>query len=191
MDQRQQFYAKAAAVGVSRQTAEQLLDRALGADGQRIGGDPFDLAEQYLKLVARPQQAVALEAFLKARLAEDEAVAREASPDRASHWQRGGDPKAPLDVIDSRGQRVVYYEGRPLSGQATHIARHDPARVLAEVDAKRRVLVRYEEERAIQTSGMGGLLTKYLVPRYEEIIRLLALPYADHPDYRPEWAPDA
>jgi hypothetical protein len=39
---------------------------------------------------------------------------------------------------------------------ARHIARWDPTRVLAEVDAKR---------------------------------RLLALPYRDHPDCKPEWMP--
>ena len=43
-----------------------------------------------------------------------------------------------------------------------------PARVLAECEAKRRIV------ELISSPGM-------------QVFRLLALPYADHPDYREEW----
>ncbi|MGW4695167.1 DUF6221 family protein [Kitasatospora cineracea] len=93
-----------------------------------------------------------------------------------------------------------------------------PARVLAEVDAKRRIVAASNAEcpptcRAEHTfSGscslrwMGPLneqdgerwLTDDTGARYEPppvvtewTLRLLALPYAAHPDYRPEWAPGA
>lgn len=48
----------------------------------------------------------------------------------------------------------------------------DPARVLAECEAKRRTV-------------------EWLVmePRDEQPLRFLALPYADHEDYREEWKP--
>ncbi|MDB5243970.1 MAG: hypothetical protein JWP57_4596 [Spirosoma sp.] len=49
-----------------------------------------------------------------------------------------------------------------------HFARWAPARVLAECDAKRRA-------REMQIA--------------DELDRILALPYADHPDYRSEWRP--
>ncbi|MEV7288111.1 DUF6221 family protein [Streptomyces sp. NPDC093252] len=56
-----------------------------------------------------------------------------------------------------------------------HIVRHDPARVLAETDAKRRVL--------------AWALTAPPSPSTDHVLRLLALPYADQPGYRAQWRP--
>jgi hypothetical protein len=53
--------------------------------------------------------------------------------------------------------------------------------VLAEVDAKRRIL----DECGWAVKNGGG--SAFVLP----VLRLLALPYADHPDYRPDWAPEA
>jgi hypothetical protein len=109
-------------------------------------------------------------AFLKARLDEDVKVARD-----ATFWT-GGVPewtaRAEPDWV--------------------HIARHDPARVLAEVEAKRRIIDRAEfvanhgpardHVRALDmTTGASAAL--------RDVLRLLALPYADHPAYREEWRP--
>jgi hypothetical protein len=70
---------------------------------------------------------------------------------------------------------------------AHHIARHDPARVLVEVEAKRRILDTYEEATnfyrvhvAAPAGEVHGLWTA---------IQWLALPYADQPGYRDEWRP--
>jgi len=57
---------------------------------------------------------------------------------------------------------------------AAHIVRHDPARVLAEVAAKRAVIDLLEELNEL------GLY---------EAVQFLALPYADRPGYREEWKP--
>ncbi|MFE9845791.1 DUF6221 family protein [Streptomyces goshikiensis] len=76
-------------------------------------------------------------------------------------------------------------------GAAEHIARHDPARVLAEVDVKRQVLDRYEEQACLLANHMGGILTKYLVEELLRTVRLLALPYADRPGYLDKWRPAA
>ena len=66
---------------------------------------------------------------------------------------------------------------------AKHIARHDPARVLAECAAKRRIVVNLEEFRGESSwddeKNVNGLY----------LLRLLALPYADHPAYREDWRP--
>lgn len=73
---------------------------------------------------------------------------------------------------------------------AEHIAHHDPARILREVAAKRRILdevvslidgldMSVELDRGIG-SGMTG--------ESDLLLLLLALPYRDHPDYLPEWA---
>ncbi|WP_020659012.1 DUF6221 family protein [Amycolatopsis benzoatilytica] len=59
------------------------------------------------------------------------------------------------------------------AGVARHIVRHDPSRVLSEADAKRRIIAVVAEGRDLDA----------------RVLRILALPYALHPDYRPEWRP--
>lgn len=73
------------------------------------------------------------------------------------------------------------------SESAVHIAEHDPARVLREIDAKRELLSRYEAMAAhvLVMTGVESILSEYrrvILPR-------LALPYADRPGYREEWRP--
>ena len=58
-----------------------------------------------------------------------------------------------------------------------------PARVLAECDAKRRIVMDYrkcDQEAAEFPSG-------YWAEALQDALRLLALPYADHPDYLAAW----
>ncbi|GLY87512.1 DUF6221 family protein [Actinoallomurus iriomotensis] len=62
---------------------------------------------------------------------------------------------------------------------ADHIARHDPARVTSEIEAKRRILELFDASRGGREQGRPGWA--------EDVLRLLALPYAEHPDYRAEW----
>lgn len=80
-----------------------------------------------------------------------------------------------------------------------------PARVLAECEAKRRIvgLCTAEAMRMGDTiesmADDGGWdsigddstfhITRQEYLRHREILRLLALPSADHPDYREEWKP--
>ncbi|MET9012302.1 DUF6221 family protein [Streptomyces olivaceoviridis] len=92
---------------------------------------------------------------------------------------------------------------------AVHIVRHDPARVLREVEAKRQIVatylppdanphpglpcINYEGQRPIHYDDAEPCwrhqkANERLV-RHDYVLRLLALPYADHPDYREEWAP--
>ncbi|WP_367138907.1 MULTISPECIES: DUF6221 family protein [Streptomyces] len=68
-----------------------------------------------------------------------------------------------------------------------------PARMLAEVEAKRKILSDLEKaEFSLSCAGIGtrphDLLTG-AVNSLRRVARLLALPYADHPDYREEWRP--
>jgi hypothetical protein len=129
--------------------------------------------------------------FLLARIAEDERVANLAAP---APWEYqdvdsvgGGricdttveianmfyDPDG--ERVDPRIRKTVRSEQADLT--AEHIARHDPARVLAECDAKRRII----------TTIQRWLDTGY--PTLDHVLFALALPYADHPDYRSEWRP--
>ncbi|QGZ53355.1 hypothetical protein GPZ77_34560 (plasmid) [Streptomyces sp. QHH-9511] len=68
-----------------------------------------------------------------------------------------------------------------------------PSRVLAEVDAKRRIVDLHQEslESGYSTDfcrecDFGGVSQSYYPCA---TLRLLALPYADHSDYRDEWRP--
>jgi hypothetical protein len=99
---------------------------------------------------------------------------------------------------------VVDGHGYLRDAVAEHIARHDPARVLAEVAAKRRVLERHRRPRSpaeIPTGvdsrccvGCGFLGDTGIPPRTPDIndcpeLRDLAAPYTDRPGYKPTWRP--
>ena len=61
----------------------------------------------------------------------------------------------------------------------------DPARVLAECDAKRRIV----EMQATNDEDRHLPGFHYKAQMIERVLHALALPYADHPDYREEWRP--
>lgn len=125
--------------------------------------------------------------FLLARIAEDEAVASAAVS--ISPWQSNGG-----HYVENHA--VIAEVEEPEDG--AHIARHDPARVLAECEAKRRIV---EACAAVSTSCPGWqdgdftVVRRLVAPHPEDephtlhILALLALPHADHPDYREEWRP--
>jgi hypothetical protein len=131
--------------------------------------------------------------WLRAQLDDDERVARAASMapwlrDEANASIRHSGPSASkssesfgMYVIASVGAHDI---GRPSHEDAEHIARWDPARVLAEVDAKRRILdhadVSRERGKIGPSPGDGAWFLT---------VRLLALPYADRPGFRDEWRP--
>lgn len=60
----------------------------------------------------------------------------------------------------------------------------DPARVLAEVDAKRRIVELWERENGERHLHAEGEARAWLM---DEVLQALALPYAEHPDYDPAW----
>lgn len=73
-----------------------------------------------------------------------------------------------------------------------HIARWDPDRVLAEVEAKRAILQRYETARIAAAASDGTILAaaaRLNQRAFGLALQELALPYRDRPGYRPEWAP--
>jgi hypothetical protein len=81
-------------------------------------------------------------------------------------------------------------------GDRGHIVRHDPARVLREIDAKRQQVAWCTGvigDRDLSRYGEPGLLKDdpepLAVTLAVETLRLLALPYADRPGYREEWQP--
>lgn len=122
--------------------------------------------------------------FLLARIAEDEAVARQVQ-------KKVDDGPSPLGYFeDAEGSSASAYFDRDYhQGGYTITA----ARVLAECEAKRRVV-----SNAItlnnQADAMGDDEPNHASFRGQALawrvaLRFLALPYADHPDYRDEWRP--
>lgn len=127
--------------------------------------------------------------FLHARYDDDATLARDAD-NRDSDWWWG--PNA-----ESAAER--------------HIARHNPERVLADVDAKRRILLLHNIPAVVSPKMAAFGLRDGEKPEDDRrcagcgldrdddpivsdvsgcpILRALALPYADHPDYREEWRP--
>jgi hypothetical protein len=122
-----------------------------------------------------PDQLPDLDQFLLARIAEDKRIAADAAAAGAG-WDGGG-------------------AGSPQA--AEHIAHHAPERVLAECAAKRRLVLACRDS-APDLHFLGarppGMADFPLTPGDQHqlaalTLALLALPYADHHDYRPEWRP--
>jgi len=152
--------------------------------------------------------------FLNARLAEDEETARAAiDPDRpGTHWQwvttETDTPVAVGDIAEAQEHQkislrtvehreyppetgygslpafLISYAEEVEPGAGEHIARHDPARVLREVEAKRSIVEQYEGYVKERTRLMNGWPNIEIPP----FMLALAAVYSDHPDYRTEWS---
>jgi hypothetical protein len=105
--------------------------------------------------------------FLRARIAEDEAAARE-SPNR--RWLVQDDIITLYPEQEDEG-----FMSWPTRADARHAARWEPARVLREVAAKQAIIGRFEA-----AVDLGE-------PADPHPLRALAAVYADHPDYNRAW----
>lgn len=140
--------------------------------------------------------------WLRAQLDEDERVARAA---HVGPWRT-----EPADSVYVQESAVVHHPG-PLPSWATtvvppdseggagiepadaeHVARWDPARVQAEVEAKRRILARHEQcgtgHGYCDDGGHSWELDSGTPVCPDKLD--LAHPYAGREGWREEWAPD-
>lgn len=151
-----------------------------------------------------------IEEFLEARLAEDEAIALKAGGSEAEWLYRAEyDNETGNEVVwaNSRfeewlgpAQKEPYVSyGRYVTmdhegclpavdgDDGTHIARHDPARILREVAAKRSIIAEHRRFMAEERRRMNGWVpNEWDLP----ILKALAAAYSDHPDFCREWHPD-
>jgi hypothetical protein len=126
--------------------------------------------------------------FVHARLYEDEAVAKAAAgPDWFLDSSEDYDERSIRYTGPStlyRGQSADYsIADRVDEDDAEHIARHDPARVLREITAKRAILAMAEGQ---PTHDLAEETAKDAL---EDVVRVLAVAWSDHPDYDPDWMP--
>ena len=135
-------------------------------------------------------------AFLGARLDEDEAVAAAAS--RFPRWH--AEPWYDGEFLkDGRTERADLWgnTGMQFTGQGAlstvvidHIARHDPGRVLREVEAQRAILAAYESVLR-DCASVGDPARRPRLYGEHDGLRMavahLAGVYSGHPDYQPEW----
>ena len=118
-----------------------------------------------------------LTAFLNARLDEDEAAAKAAAKKRRPPWRAVSNALRGIVESAMRGAQVADVPGDAL---AEHIARHDPARVLREAEAKRKIL-------ADLTRRAEKLQVEFGDTWFTKILGPLAAVYSDHPDYQEAW----
>ena len=124
--------------------------------------------------------------FLRARLDEDEQAAR------AAHIE------TTLPAVWSALFEASGHSHASTQPALEHVARHDPARVLAEVAAERAIVDLHDDEH-LCIEDMGGSYIPCLSGSRSvngvtlegcQTLRLLAAAAcSDHPDYDPAWAP--
>lgn len=154
--------------------------------------------------------------WLSEQLDEDERIARAASHvlRDGAHWSldewHGREQPHSLIAQGTAEQPVAlgHFTADPVpTEQALHIAAHDPARVLREIDSKRRIIDAYETtvlavedlratRERLSVKGQDTLMTDldlesavHKRDALQGVLRLLALPYEDRPGYREEWRP--
>jgi len=124
--------------------------------------------------------------FLLARIAEDEEAARSAARDNEPVWDSYG-TDGPTGLLE-----LGVNEGGP-EAAAEHFERWLPARVLAECEAKRRIVDEHTCQCPDPNCGDCGACSgdhhADPTPAPCPTLRLLAAVYVDHPDYDEAWRP--
>jgi hypothetical protein len=136
--------------------------------------------------------------WLRAQLDEDERIARAVRVPPGWHQGPGDDPEwTDKEMVcmwppefHTPYEKDKHWRGLSVDGPelAAHIAEHDPARVLREIEAKRAIVARYEfacreasrvdldEDERETWIRVGGAL--------QSVVIQLAAVYADRPGYR-------
>ncbi|MFJ2399877.1 DUF6221 family protein [Streptomyces xanthochromogenes] len=129
--------------------------------------------------------------FLRDRYDDEALLARAA---HAPNWSTDGRRGLHYGVEDG------WMTDALTTADALHIARHDPARVLADIEAKRVLIARGGPFCTSDCDAPGNQpmdpesnWTTPLEHHFDcaayEAAKVLTLPYAAHPDYREEWRP--
>lgn len=134
-----------------------------------------------------------LPTWLREQIAEDRRVAEVAArKEGGADWYYDADIAESVRVENGSANPAIVNGPYGYLGEAgEHIARWDPARVLAECDAKERIVESFTSaaewskhpdcpQPDAYARVAGGVL---------DILRMLALPYSARPGYQEEWKP--
>jgi hypothetical protein len=138
--------------------------------------------------------------WLRPQINEDELKARAAALSGSERWTEDSAWLTDmLDPLPSQRRAHPGYVPMITREEISHIAHWDPVRVMAEADAKRRIVRTHEGRHECRAAwapdaGRGEDEWTHGEREYEAdepcpTLRLLALPYADQPGYRDEWRP--
>jgi hypothetical protein len=144
-----------------------------------------------------------IDEFFAARLDELEALARRAIESDLNQWGVSGFEIRYVSPDSLRGDGLGASVAMTVSAKpAAHIAQHDPAYVLADVAAKRKIIEhhklvpgehRYRGRPAMNPKDPRGCNVCH---EHDGIVisagpcltlRLLVQPFSEHPDFSPEW----
>ena len=135
--------------------------------------------------------------FLLARIAEDEAVARGSG---VVAWLTYRHPDGSMDHTEVAAAAVEVPDawvsaGREAEGFASAKVIYDERRVLAECESKRAIVALHAAYPTPQEMTYGTIIACSTCGSVDDspvewpcdTLRLLAQPYADHPDFDPAW----
>lgn len=132
-----------------------------------------------------------LASWLLEQIAEDEQRAADAKGERSGRWTHTEGAHGRQKVVDDLGYSVLEDDTKRLSYDVDsepwhtcpHIATWDPKRVLAECDAKRRLVDLH------RSNDEGSCITCMEPIAPCDTLQVLTLPYVDRDGYREEWRP--
>ena len=128
-----------------------------------------------------------LAAFLNARLDEREAAAKAAARQSGKDWDaasQGSGRERDGVLWDEDHANVIAWFDSEIEA-ATHAARHDPRRVLREVEADRAMLAEYGRLQA--SYGGRARDDRLALSIWYRVLVFRAAVYRDHPDYDEAW----
>jgi hypothetical protein len=127
-----------------------------------------------------------LDTWLLEQIAADEAAARSAFAGHNQAWPTWSARSGVLATGEGDIDDLIVINDAPI---ARHMATWDPARALAECETKRRIINMWRKAVPLGPMSLRSVSEHARYVALDEVIGLLALPYADRPGYREEWKP--
>jgi hypothetical protein len=129
--------------------------------------------------------------WLLEQVAEDERVAREAIQETTGRWTvRSTDWGGGRLYVEDDCGAMILHARYPNDPQYPHIARWDPAGVLAECEAKRRRIEHLTSAIADWRAGRHDSQDRETaIEDFSTALKLEAFAYAGRPGYREDWKP--
>lgn len=123
--------------------------------------------------------------FVLARITEDEEVARAAIEKADAEWEYES-RLGQLWTVQNDEARIIHMPALR-SPLGHHIARHDPARVLAGCERDRRIVAEHVAGESTESWVSCQTCAQWKEGWPCTTLKALATVYADHPDYDPAW----